>query len=76
NALYQKLPWETNQTEQEQGVAQAYNTTYWLAPYVWLPQPYTYWFQQPYLQGVTYNPFTGYYYNLMYYANYTAAAKS
>jgi len=76
DALYQTLPWETSTTQQEQGVAEAYNITYNEAPYVWLPQPYTWWFQQPYLKGVIYNPFAGYYYNLMYYANYTAKVSS
>jgi len=70
--LYQTLPWETNKTEQEQGVAEAYNIIYEEAPYMWLPYPYTYWLQRPYLKGVVDNPFIGYRYNLMYYANYTA----
>ena len=73
NAIMNTLPWELNGQEIEQGVARAYNITYGLAPYIWLPIPYTYWFQQPYLRGVVYNPFVGYYYNLMYYANYTTS---
>lgn len=71
NKLYQTLPWEINATQQKQGVAEAYNIIYNSAPYVWLPEGYTYWFQQPYLHGVTYNPFVGYRYNTMYYSNYT-----
>ena len=71
NQLYQTLPYELNSTQQEQGVAYAYNIIYHQAPYVWLPEPYTYWLQQPYLKGVVYNSFIGYRYNLMYYQNYT-----
>ncbi|MGC9175106.1 MAG: ABC transporter substrate-binding protein, partial [Thermoprotei archaeon] len=71
NALYNTLPWETNKTQQEEGVAQAYTIIYNQAPYLWLPEGYTYWFQQPYLHGVVYNPFVGYRYNTMYYSNYT-----
>ncbi|WP_449462375.1 ABC transporter substrate-binding protein [Tardisphaera miroshnichenkoae] len=72
NSIDNSLPWTVSQQQQLAGVEQVYNLTYQLAPYVWLPQSYTWWFQQPYLRGVVFNPFLGYYYNLMYYSNYTA----
>ena len=34
--------------------------------YMWLPMPYTYYFVQPYVHNFVYNPFIGYFYNLMY----------
>ncbi len=71
NNIDNSLPWTVNQQQQLAGVEQVYNLTYQLAPYVWLPQSYTWWFQQPYLHGVVFNPFLGYFYNLMYYSNYT-----
>ncbi|PVU74570.1 peptide ABC transporter permease [Sulfolobus sp. SCGC AB-777_G06] len=67
--MYQTLPFITNTTEQEQMVAQAYNIIYHEAPYVWLPFPNTYYFVQPYVQGFVYDPFVGYFYNMMYYSN-------
>ncbi|QGR20498.1 ABC transporter substrate-binding protein [Stygiolobus azoricus] len=67
--MYETLPFITNTTEQEQMVAQAYNIIYHEAPYVWLPFPDTYYFVQPYVQGFIYDPFVGYFYNMMYYSN-------
>jgi peptide/nickel transport system substrate-binding protein len=71
NQLMSQLPFETNQTQQLQGVAELTNFTYWYAPYAWLPNPATYFFVQPYLKGFIYNEFTGYFYNAMYYQTYT-----
>jgi len=76
NALYTTLPYELNATQQEQGVAQVYKIVYNQAPYAWMPNADTYWLQQPYLHGVVYNPFVGYWYNLMYYKNYTVTITS
>lgn len=64
--MYETLPFITNTTEQEQLVAQVYNIISHEAPYVWLPVPNTYYFVQPYVQGFVYNPFVGYFYNMMY----------
>ena len=69
--MYQTLPFLTNQTEQVQMVAKAYKIIYDEAPYAWLPDPDTYIIVQPYVQGFVYNPFVGYFYNMMYYSNYT-----
>ncbi|WP_369611605.1 ABC transporter substrate-binding protein [Sulfurisphaera javensis] len=69
--MYQTLPFITNATEQEQLVAKAYQIIYNEAPYAWLPFPDTYYFVQPYVQGFTYNPYVGYFYNMMYYSTYT-----
>jgi peptide/nickel transport system substrate-binding protein len=68
NNIMATLPFLTNITQQRQLVAEVYNITYNYAPYIWLPNPITYFFVQPYVQGFIYNPFTGYYYNTMYYS--------
>ncbi|BBG23446.1 ABC transporter substrate-binding protein [Sulfuracidifex tepidarius] len=65
--MYTTLPFITNTTEQEHLVGVAYNITYNNAPYIWLPYPSTYYFVQPYIGGFTYNPYVGYFYNMMYY---------
>jgi len=65
--MYNTLPYITNVTEQEQLVGKAYNITYNNAPYIWLPYPSTYYFVQPYIGGLQYNPYVGYFYNMMYY---------
>ncbi|PSN90600.1 hypothetical protein B9Q03_06435 [Candidatus Marsarchaeota G2 archaeon OSP_D] len=67
NNIMATLPFLTNTTQQRQLVAEIYNITYNYAPYIWLPNPITYFFVQPYVQGFIYNPFTGYYYNTMHY---------
>ncbi|ARM75390.1 ABC transporter substrate-binding protein [Acidianus manzaensis] len=69
--MYSTLPFITNTTEQEELVGQAYSILYHMAPYIWLPVPSTYYFVQPYVHGFVYDPFTGYYYNMMYYSTYT-----
>jgi peptide/nickel transport system substrate-binding protein len=63
NQILSTLPFTTNTSFQIQEVKQLYNTTYWYAPYAWLPFPATYLFAQPYVNGLTYNPFVGYSYN-------------
>jgi len=67
NQILSTLPFSTNTTFQIQQVKQLYNITYWYAPYVWLPFPATYLFAQPYVQGLIYNPFVGYSYNILTY---------
>ncbi|MCY0858898.1 MAG: ABC transporter substrate-binding protein [Sulfolobaceae archaeon] len=66
--MYETLPFMTNSTQQLMLVAKVYNTLYNYAPYVWLPNPEVYYFIQPYVQGFEYNPFTGYWYNMIYYS--------
>ncbi|AWR96271.1 ABC transporter substrate-binding protein [Acidianus sulfidivorans JP7] len=70
--MYEKLPFITNATEQINLVAKAYQIIYNQAPYYWLPFPNNYYFVQPYVQGFTYNPYVGYFYNMMYYSTYTS----
>ncbi|EZQ04897.1 peptide ABC transporter permease [Candidatus Acidianus copahuensis] len=71
NTMYQTLPFLTSQTQQINEVKEAYQLLYNDAPYIWLPSPYTYYFVQPYLKGFTYDQFTGYFYNMMYYQNFS-----
>jgi len=66
-SMYNTLPFITNTTQQEEMVAKAYSIIYNCAPYVWLPVPDTYFFVQPYVHGFVYNPYVGYFYNMMYY---------
>jgi len=68
NSIMQTLPFLTNTTQQRQLVAEVYNITYNYAPYVWLPNPDTYFFVQPYLKGFVYTAFS-YYYMTAYYTN-------
>ncbi|MEM0321080.1 MAG: ABC transporter substrate-binding protein [Thermoprotei archaeon] len=70
NNIMETLPFLTNITQQRQLVAQVYNITYNYAPYVWLPNPDTYFFVQPYLKGFVYTAFS-YYYMTAYYTNTT-----
>jgi ABC-type transport system substrate-binding protein len=72
NSIYSWLPWTENTTKIEQGMKQVYAIVYQQAPYVWLPVGDTYMFVQPYLHGIVYNAYEGYFYNMMYYANCTA----
>ncbi|MBB5254525.1 ABC transporter substrate-binding protein [Sulfurisphaera ohwakuensis] len=74
--IYQTLPFITNQTEQIQLVAKVYQIIYNEAPYAWLPFPDTYYLVQPYVQGFVYNPYVGYFYNMMYYSTYTYSSQS
>jgi peptide/nickel transport system substrate-binding protein len=68
NQIMATLPFLTNISQQRQLVAEVYNITYNYAPYVWLPNPATYFFIQPYVKGFVYNPFAGYFYNELYYS--------
>ncbi|MHB8359204.1 MAG: ABC transporter substrate-binding protein [Thermoplasmataceae archaeon] len=65
--MYQTLEFNTNQTQQIQNVSQAYSIIYNQAPWIWLPNPDTYFFVQPYINNFTYNPYQAYYYNMMSY---------
>ncbi|WP_409349241.1 ABC transporter substrate-binding protein [Saccharolobus sp. A20] len=69
--IYNTLPFLTNQTQQTLEVAKVYKILYQEVPYVYLPNPVNYYFVQPYVKNFVYNPFIGYYYNLMYYQPYT-----
>jgi peptide/nickel transport system substrate-binding protein len=73
NAVAGELPFITNTTQLTQLVAQIYNTTYWYAPFMWLPNSASYLFVQPYLQGLQFNEFVYYWYNTMYYGTSATA---
>ncbi|MCY0859866.1 MAG: ABC transporter substrate-binding protein, partial [Sulfolobaceae archaeon] len=70
------LPFMTNATNQTLLVAKIYAFLYNYAPYLDLPYPDTYFFVQPYVAGFVYNPFVGYWYNMIYYTTYTYTAMS
>lgn len=65
--LAEQMAYSTNVTAQLQAAKTIYtiegNDNY----YIWLPWPDQTFFMQPYLQGVYFNIYTNYYYNLMYY---------
>lgn len=69
--MYNYLDFETNKTQQINGVTQAYSILYNLTPDIWLPTPETYLFVQPYVNNVTYNGYIEYFYNMMSYANHS-----
>lgn len=60
---------------QEHDMQIAYEVLYNITPEIWLPNPYSYYFVQPYIHGFQYNEFTGYWYNLMY-VNYSGISSS
>ena len=57
----------TNKSVQMSVVTKLYHTFYNQYDYMWLPNPVTYFFVQPYLKGFEYNEYDGYAYNMMYY---------
>jgi peptide/nickel transport system substrate-binding protein len=67
NAVASELPFVTNASQLTRLITQIYNTTYWYAPFMWLPNSASYLFVQPYLQGLQFNEFVYYWYNTMYY---------
>ncbi len=67
--LLQEIPFETNLTLQIQQTEQAYDIFTQLATIIQLPNPATYFFVQPYVQGLAYSPFQfAIYYNMLYYS--------
>jgi ABC-type transport system substrate-binding protein len=71
NQIMNVLPFTTNQTQRLALTATLYNITYNYAPYIWLPDPYEYYFIQPYVHGLVGDPLFGYWYNTLYYSNTT-----
>jgi len=55
-----------NSTTQIKDMKKIYEITNNLSAYVWLPVPLTYYFVQPYVHGVVFSPYAGYFYNMMY----------
>ena len=66
--LNTQMPFTTDQAQQLQMITEGTKIVYDNAPYLWLPDPDIYFLVQPYLKGVAFNPFSGYYYNAMYYS--------
>jgi ABC-type transport system substrate-binding protein len=66
-ALYNTMPFTTNESQRLQMITEAYKIIYDNAPYLWIPSPEMYFLVQPYVKGFTFNPYSGYYYNAMYY---------
>ena len=57
----------SNKTAQSQEFTKLYHIFYNQYDYIWLPDPSTYLFVQPYINNFTYNTFSGYYYNMLSY---------
>jgi ABC-type transport system substrate-binding protein len=71
--ILNSLTFETNQTTYIRGIAQLYNITYNLAPFIWLPNYDNYALVQPYVHGMVESPYTTvlgmYWYNTLYYGS-------
>ncbi len=68
NTLLAKIPFETNATQQMQDTITAYRMFTQLATIIQMPNSASYYWRQPYVQGIVYSPFQfAYFYNLMYY---------
>jgi peptide/nickel transport system substrate-binding protein len=65
--MYPQIAFQTNKSQQIQNLTKGYQVVYNQAPYVWLPNPDQYFFEQPYVKNFTYNSFVGYWYNMMQY---------
>lgn len=57
----------TNATAQMNEFVNLYHTFYDQYNYIWMPNPSTYFFVQPYINNFTYNPYENYFYNMMSY---------
>jgi ABC-type transport system substrate-binding protein len=74
-ALLYKIPFETNATQQLKDTIKAYQIFTQLASIVQQPQAAIYYFVQPYVKGLTYQPFeVGIYYNMLSYATATGSS--
>jgi len=71
--IMNSLIFQTNQTTYIHGIAQLYNITYNLAPFIWLPNYDNYALVQPYVHGMVESPYTTtlgmYWYNTLYYGS-------
>jgi peptide/nickel transport system substrate-binding protein len=65
--LVESAAFNPNPAQQLQADKELYNIEAQEAYYVWLPYPDQVFWLQPYLQGIVFNIYTSYYYNLMYY---------
>lgn len=62
-----QLAFNSNTTYQAHEFAKLYKTFYDQYNYMWLPNPSTYFFVQPYINNFTYNSYENYFYNMMSY---------
>jgi len=67
-SMYPQIEFQTNKTKQIDMVREAYNIIYNLTPYIWIPNPDTYFFVQPYVHNFVFNNYNEYFYNMMYYS--------
>jgi len=68
SALLQKIPFESNSTQQTLDSARAWTMYSQLAGILQLPLPENYVVAQPYVQGIVYSSFeSAYFYNMMFY---------
>jgi ABC-type transport system substrate-binding protein len=74
-ALLYKIPFETNATQQLADTIKAYQIFTQLATVVQQPDAAIYFWKQPYVQGLTYQPFEfGLYYNMLSYTTATGSS--
>ncbi len=73
NSAFPAIVFNSNKTQQMQEFVQLYKVFYDQYSYIWLPNPDTYFFVQPYITNFTYNAYENYYYNMM---NYSSALAS
>jgi len=75
NALLFKIPFETNATQQLLDVDKAYTIFTQLATIIQQPNSAIYYWVQPYVKGLTYQPFEfGVFYNMISYSAVTASS--
>ncbi|WP_393972000.1 ABC transporter substrate-binding protein [Oxyplasma meridianum] len=67
NNAFPGVIFNSNKTAQQMEMEKLYKIFYDQYSYIWLPNPSTYFFVQPYINNFTYNPYENYYYNMMSY---------
>jgi ABC-type transport system substrate-binding protein len=67
NNAFPATIFNNNTTAQQIQMEKLYKTFYDQYSYIWLPNPSTYFFVQPYINNFTYNPYENYFYNMMSY---------
>ncbi len=67
NNAFPGIIFNNNTTSQQVQMENLYKIFYNQYSYIWLPNPSTYFFVQPYINNFTYNPYQNYYYNMMSY---------
>ena len=67
-SMYPQIEFQTNKNTQINMVKEAYQIIYNLTPYIWIPNPDTYFFVQPYVHNFIFNNYNEYFYNMMSYS--------